>query len=486
VTVLRRLRVTAFLLLPAVVAALGPIPLAQQRARAEDSPRPSIVIINTDDQRSDWSYGLYASDPMVQEAMPQTYSRIVQQGVTFPNGFVVNPLCCPSRTALLTGTYSHTNGVWHNRRPGGGWPEFVAGGWEKNNLAVWLHDAGYRTGLFGKYLNQYDDPSHIPQGWDEWFATMDEVYFGFHASVNGVAKRYGKKRYETTVTAHRASAFVTDTPADQPLFLYWAPPAPHVPHIPETQTDLDTFSGLAAYRPASYNEANVSDKPAWVRREARIRGQAQSIDDEWRREQFATLESVDRGVGQILDALDASGRLNDTLIVFTSDNGFEWGEHRLWGKNVGYDPSVRVPFAIRYDAGDGAVPRVDPAIALEIDVAPTALDLAGTTATRPPDGQSLVRVLSGDPPTDWRSMFLVEHGDGARRYPPFCSARTDHSVFIRYATGEEEYYDYDDDPYELVNGIDDPTYRSEIQSLRRYTRHHCTPRPPGFTWRKGH
>ena len=225
------------------------------------SGKPNIVLILTDDQRWD-ELG----------TMPTVDKQIVDKGTTFKNGFVVNPLCCPSRTTILTGKYSHSTGIYRNKPPHGGFPSFEPE--EGSTIATWLHGAGYRTALVGKYLNHYtpQDASHIPPGWDDWKAEAlsgtgegGVGYYDYAISDNGKLVHYGHEPsdYSTTVLGHYATDFIRGAPASQPLFLYFATRAPHVPATAEPRYE-HACAGLPPLRPPSYNEADVSDKPHYV------------------------------------------------------------------------------------------------------------------------------------------------------------------------------------------------------------------------------
>lgn len=425
---------------------------------------PNILLVVTDDQRADMLW-----------AMPTLKNSISREGIRFRRGFVPNALCCPSRASILTGNYSHTTGVWGNSLATG-YGAFD----ESSTLATLLDGAGYRTGLFGKYMNNWGetDPTHVPPGWDEWFAFYEDCcsYYGFTASVNGTPTDFGDDVYATTESARRAAGFIV-ADEQQPIFVLWAPDAPHPPANPETRY-AGTFSDLEPWRSPSYMEKDVSDKPAWVRSRPIWDATQRAATDRLRRRMFETLLSVDDGLAVLLDALATSGRLSNTLIVFTSDNGILLGEHRNIGKPFPWDASHRVPFLIRYDPLVTSSIR-STALVLTIDIAPTILDVAGV-GSPPMDGRSLTPILSGERVTV-RSRLLIEHAR-AGIAPPYCGTRSRSSLFVRYTTGEEEFYDYRHDPWELSNRAKDPDLRTRIAGLRRFAREHCSPTPPGFSW----
>jgi arylsulfatase A-like enzyme len=459
-------RIASFGLVVVTASSLAVIE-ADPRAGATTA-KPNFVLIVTDDQRAD-----------TLRYMPIVRRELIRKGIRFSNGYVVNPVCCPSRASLLTGAYSHTTGVYtnHPRQPYGGFPAFRDG----STIATWLDTAGYRTALLGKYLNGYGREPYIPPGWDRWFATYEEGgYYDYAATVDGEQVTYGTDpdEYGTTVLEREAITFISETDAATPLFLYLAVHAPHKPATP-APGDSHAYSDLSPWRPRSYDEADVSDKPAWLSDRARLSSTVARRIDRFRLEQIRSLQSVDRAVGSIVDALDASGRLPNTMIVFASDNGFLWGEHRWDSKGVPYEESVKVPFVVRYDALVHS-PRVDEHLVLNIDVAPTFARLAGVDAPRA-EGRSLVPLLSS-PDSAWRKVFLIEHLSlGEHGVPTYCAVHTVRYVMIRYVTGESELYDLARDPAQLSNVAGEPTYATRMSDLNRSLRELCSPTPPGFS-----
>lgn len=445
----------------------------EQPVRAQEAlttaESPSIVLILTDDQRAD-----------TMRYMPIVRRVIGQRGITFSNAYVPNPVCCPSRTSILTGTYSHTTGVYTNRWPNGGFRRFD----DSSTIATWLHDAGYRTALFGKYLNQYRRTTYLPPGWDRWFATYggQGSYYDYTAVSDGRMLTFESdlSDYGQTVLRRGAVSFIRSTPSSQPLFLYWATHAPHWPAIPHPM-DRDAFAALDAWRPSSFDEVNVSDKPAWVRRLPRIDARTSAEISEYRLRQIRSLQAVDRAVGDIVEALDETGRLENTLIVFMSDNGMSWGEHRWHRKSVAYEEAIHVPMLVRFDAMIDE-PRGDDSLALNIDLAPTFAAVAGVEAAGA-EGRSLLPLLRSPDPTNWRDAFLIEHlGEGANASPTFCGIHTERYVLVRYATGEEELYDLLRDPRQLTNRDGRGRWRPLQDRLRADLQELCQPAPPGFSW----
>ena len=430
--------------------------------------KPDIVLILTDDMRVDMLW-----------AMPTVQSELVAKGIEFTNGYVSNPLCCPSRASILTGRYSHGNGVYtnHPKQPYGGFPAFR----DRSTVATWLHAGGYRTGLFGKYLNGYSG-TYVPPGWDKWFVTYDNgAFYDYTASADGVLRTFGSDPadYGTDVLARRVTDFIRSTDPARPLFAYFAPHAPHGPATP-APGDEKAFSDLPRWRPPSYDEANVSDKPAYIQKRDLLAETYAAGVDRFRLSQYRSLLAVDRAVSEILDTLEKTGRLSNAVIVFTSDNGFLWGEHRWRSKVVPYEESIRVPFVVRADSMI-ASPRSDGHLVLNVDLAPTFAQLAGVGAPGA-EGRSLLPLLSS-PTVPWRTDFLLEHLErGPRGVPTYCGVHSQQFVYVNYGTGEEELYDLVRDPHQLSNKARQDAYRDVRREMRHRLVELCDPLPPGFAF----
>jgi N-acetylglucosamine-6-sulfatase len=427
--------------------------------------RPNILFILTDDQRWDTLLPLQGPTGPV-DPMPIVNREIAAKGMTLTNDFLSIGLCCPSRTSIMRGQYAQHTGVYSNSRPYGGWPTFHAKKDDLANVATALHDAGYETGLIGKFLNHYTpgDASIVPPGWDTWNAMTRTGYYGISESVNGVETDFPKTEYQTDVLGGQAIDFIsTATADDKPFFLYWAPHAPHGPATP-AQRDKGSFSWMhdagVFWRPTSYDESDISDKPPVVQAPPLTQTQVDDTDA-FRELQYESLQAVDRWIGEMIHALTPE-QLANTLIVFTSDNGMMWGEHRLtMMKDVGYEEAIRAPFIARWD-GVIAPGTSDDHLAVNIDIAPTFAEVAGATIPYEMDGVSLIPLLTGTMTGDWRHVFLLEHsGSGGTFAPSFVGARTDagfdpslpHSfAYIWYfESGQEEFYDVTIDPLELNN-----------------------------------
>ncbi len=416
--------------------------------------------------------------------MATLQSELLDKGIRFHNGLVSDPLCCPSRASILTGTYSHTNGVYSNVNQTGGFKHFS----DATTIATTLHGAGYHTGLIGKYLNGYTDrfAGYLPPGWDRWLVLTKLLYVKFALSDQGALVQYtSPSDYLTDVLGEAAVDFVRSSPPQQPIFLYWAPYAPHGNARPATRYK-QTLKELPPLRPPSYNEADVSDKPAYVRDIPPWTATEMNDGDAFRRRQYQTLLSVDDWLGAILSALAQAGRLSNTLIVFMGDNGHPIGEHRLGAsgsaqdKASPYEESIKVPFIVRWDAAGWDVAREDDHLVANVDLAETFAEAAGTTEPGN-EGLSMLPLLE-DPGGTWRTDFLLEHGIDQRFVPAYCGVRTESEAYMQYSTGEEELYDLTTDPFELQNEAGNPAYAGDVAALRDRDHQLCQPVPPGFVW----
>ena len=296
--------------------AAGGAPYEPRQAAA--SARPNVLLIVTDDQRE---------GTVRPQIMPRTHRALVEKGFRFTNSFITNAWCCPSRASILSGQYSHTNGVWTVGGPYG-MKAWLAD--EESTLATWLHDAGYRTGIVGKYLNEYGAahiPAYAPPGWDTTAMMTNLVYsvnpgyFDYRLFEDGDLVHYGRQDedYSTRVFTRKARNFIAPG-GDRPWLLYLAYTSPHGPPIYDPQ-DENAAPDLSYRRPANVCEKDVSDKPRFVRRVKPCRLTHKQFDRRMREQQSRMLASVDRGLGRIFADLKASGQLHNTLILLISDNG---------------------------------------------------------------------------------------------------------------------------------------------------------------------
>jgi N-acetylglucosamine-6-sulfatase len=440
-----------------VTAGSGASPASPEPAAAAPA-KPNVLVIESDDQTVE-----------SMKAMQNVNSLIGANGATFTNSFVNYSLCCPSRSTFLTGQYEHNHRVLGNSGPFGGFQRFEALHGD-NNLAVWLKNAGYYTGLIGKYLNGYDNDPAVPPGWSEWHAAapMTQEVYDYTLNNNGNLATYGDgvADFKQDVLTGKALDFVRRrAPRPKPFFLWLTYTAPHAggpdpnPQPPSDCQDTakpaprhaHSFDSEPLPTPPNFNELDVSDKPAAIQRRPLL-GPTQIANVQRKyRCRLESILSVDEGVKRLVDALQASGELDNTLIVYTSDNGFFAGEHRIpSGKLHIYEESIRVPLEMR---GPGIPPGVsiDPLV-INADLAPTIVDAAGATPGLTMDGRSLLPVTRNPAIEDQRQLLVEE--------PSFEAIRTERYMYAEHGTGEQELYDLAIDPYELQSVHDDAAYAS--------------------------
>lgn len=432
-------------------------------------PRPNVVLIVTDDQRADTLAG-----------MNQVNDLLSAKGVRFSNGMIPTNLCCPSRSTILTGLYAHHTRVFGNGDIGGsrygGWAQFHRRGMEYRTLATALSARGYRTGFFGKYLNDFSKLSpdgYTPPGWDTFtaFKYSRGAYFGYRLT-DGTYHGTDARDYSTDVLARRTKRFVRNTPDDQPLFAMFAPYGPHSPYVPAAryanQVGTIATDGLPQALRAPTPPADVESWPRWKRN----RQSPSDVQDAVRSGQTVTLLAVDDAVGALVRTMRREGRARDTLFIFMSDNGYLWGEHGMVGKDNPYDGGIRIPVVVRWDghAGRGVV---DDRLALNVDIAHTIANATG--ASMQTDGLDLLG-------TRTRGGFPLEAMAGYRHRPAYCGWRTKRWMYVRYATGRSELYDYQTDPFEQHDLAGDPAVAPVQARLRALATQHCAPEPPGFDW----
>jgi len=390
--------------LGAILALAAALTLGLATRHAEGAGPKNVIFILTDDQTA----GELA-------VMPNTQALIGGQGTTFRRAYVSYPLCCPSRATLLSGQYMHNHGVRGNLPPFGGWENFKHH--EADALPVWTEDSGYYNVQIGKYMNGYgptaSDPAPVPDGWDEWYGKVSEpsVYFNYNLlektgpSDGAEVKFYGSGAddYQTDVFGEKAEDFINGVNTSQEPFMMnvWFN-APHGPFEPAPR-HLFTLSGAGLPKVPGFNEKNISDKPKWLRKQSRKRlGKSlkRTITVERLRREEQLL-SVDEAVRRIVDSLSEKGILDDTYIIFASDNGFFRGEHRIvGGKYLPYDPSSKVPLLIR-GPGIPAGAVSDELVSLT-DLPETILEIAG----------------SPDPSLDGRSLLPYAQNPAVRSARP--------------------------------------------------------------------
>jgi len=448
------------------MAALAMARSRNRRTAAATRSRPNIILILTDDMRaSDVPY------------LPTVQAQLVAQGATFTNFTATAPGCGPARASILRGQYPHSHGVQRGSGDFDGLDRFREFGNEGSTIATWLHDAGYHTALVGKYLNGYGSTpslSALPPEWDDWYGVTNEGYSRFTINEQGVEVRYNSRKQEqhaTDVLADHARAIIAEVaPTGQPFFLHISPRAPHTPTEPASWYE-DAFLDAVLPDHLGMNEADVSDKPDWVRiQPQRTAREMEEIEIHFRR-RLQTLLSVDDLVAGVLDELERQGILDNTFIVFSCDNGFGLGEHRIaLKKGSPYEPVITVPLIVR---GPGIPPGVAlDLLASQVDLAPTFAGWAGASTPAFVEGRSLDSVLAGEPaPGDWRRFQFVEYfvanADRRDRQPAFQTLRTQDMVYVIYGTGEQELYDLIADPYQTENqaAVADPELLVQLQAV---------------------
>jgi N-acetylglucosamine-6-sulfatase len=448
---------------------------------------PNIVFVLTDDLDL-----VEYADP---KAFPAFHDLLTTQGTTFSNYFVTDSLCCPSRASILRGQYVHNHQVEGNLPPAGGFEHWQQLGRDSSTVATWLHSAGYRTALLGKYLNGYPATvarTYVPPGWDDWASPSGGnpyAEYNYQLNENGKLKNYGAQPsdYLVDVLAQKSRDFIDANAGKQPFFMYVAPYVPHQPATPAPR-HADAFPGVKAPRTPSYDQADMSAEPAWLQRRPHLSPAVQTYIDQLYRRRLQSMLGVDDMLRTIVDALTRTGQLDNTYIVFTSDNGFHLGQHRLPpGKQTPYEEDIHVPLVVR---GPGvAAGRTASSFTREIDLAPTFADLAGATAPSFVDGSSFASVLHGGTSTAPPDV-LIEHyataGTRAGRratadepdddanppdagtppsvaklrvprrqvavvIPTYRALRTDRYLYVEYDTGEKQLYDVRNDRNELHN-----------------------------------
>ena len=427
--------------------------------RVTHDTRPNIVFVLTDDLATN-----------LVPYMPHVRA-LEQAGASFRNYFVVDSLCCPSRSAIFTGLYPHDDGVYTNggkgnNGPEGGYRAYNDHGDAAKSFAVALQRAGYRTGFMGKYLNGYYPFDKRPPGWDVWDgAGRAYAEYNYDLNQNGTIHHYGHQPqdYLTHVLAGKASDFVRSSARlGKPFALEVATFAPHKPYTPAPE-DVGSFPNLTAPRGPAFDR-QPTHATRWLAGLPKLSPTAKRQIDAAFRSRVEAVQSVDRMIGRIEATLTAEHELKDTYFVFSSDNGYHMGEYRMKpGKQTAFDTDIRVPLVV-------AGPAVPPGSAINamsssIDLAPTFLNIAGAAPTATQDGVSLLGLLHGQPaPPGWQQAALIEHRGpltnhfdpdyqrGSSGDPPSYEAmRTAKYLYVEYATGQREYYDLSRDRYELHN-----------------------------------
>jgi arylsulfatase A-like enzyme len=419
-------------------------PTASTAAR---TGQPNFVFILADDLES---------QPMPQ--FERLDALMTRQGVSFSQAIVTESLCCPSRASILRGQYPHNHLVRANTPPRGGFKVFYLQGRECSTIATWLQGSGYATGLFGKYLNTYPEPlddRYVPPGWTDWHAIIGPyAAFDYTLNENGALVSYGhqEEQHFDDVLTRKSVEFIKESLQNgRPFFAYIAPFSPHEPAIPAPR-HATAFPGVLAPRTPAVEEVDIADKPAWLRARAPVTAEEMREVDALYRRRLQSMLGVEDLVAQVVETVVAGNALDNTYIIFMSDNGFHLGERRIaYGKTSAYEENIRVPLIVRGPGVPAGVVRQH--LVTNNDIAPTLAQLAGIEPPAFVDGRSLVPLLGVEPPPvqNWRQAVLVEHLDkiGELDIPGYSAIRTLNHTFVKYVTGDEELYSLEFDPYQL-------------------------------------
>jgi arylsulfatase A-like enzyme len=415
--------------------------------KAQASTRPNIVFILTDDQTAkDLAH------------MPIVKNKLTSKGTKFTSAFVTTALCCPSRASILRGQYAHNHLVTQGLEDPRGYEKFKELGHENSTVATWLKGGGYKTALIGKYLNGYGGgTTYVPPGWSNWQTWVSTKADGTKVwNVNG--NLVGDTRRHDHYVSDKAVEFISrQAGSTSPFFMYLAPYAPHFGLAPAPKYD-HTFDNLAMPKSPSFNEADVSDKPAFVRNSPTLSSSQVNTLEAHYRDRLEALLTVDDMVGRIVAKLAETGKLSNTYIVFTSDNGYHMGEHRLpEGKWTAYEEDIKVPLIVR--GPNVPAGRTLNHMVLNTDFAPTFAALGGVQPAPFVDGRTIRPLLGSTTPplSNWRSAF-VEEGAPTPQRPAFSAVRTKSHMYAEYDNGERELYDLTSDPYELTSLDANPGY----------------------------
>jgi N-acetylglucosamine-6-sulfatase len=428
-------------------------PPSPSQTTAGTAGRPNFVFVLTDDL----SWNLVSHMPHV--------LGLEKTGTTMSHYYVVDSLCCPSRSAIFTGEYPHDDGVFTNKGSDGGYNAYNAHGDQSRSFAVALQKAGYRTAMMGKYLNGYLPSDPPAPGWDAWdVAGNGYPEFNYTLNENGKQHYFGHlpQDYLTDVLSGKATSFISSAAsAGRPFMLEVATFAPHAPYTPAPRY-AHAARGLAYPKTPAYDRL-PGNPPSWLQGRPPLPPGVQHMINRIYRKRVEADLSVDDMIGRLEAELKAKGLAKDTYFVFSSDNGYHMGEYRLHpGKQTAFDTDIHVPLII---SGPG-VPagRVVSQLTSNIDLCPTFETLAGLPVPATVDGHSLAALLHGQDPPDWRQALLIEHhgpddtpgdpdrqGQAAADPPSYEAVRTATALYVRYASGQQEYYNTSKDPYELDN-----------------------------------
>jgi len=400
--------------------AVYPLWIALVAVTAHSRLKPNVIIVLTDDQ------DILLNSTQYQ---PNLMTKVASEGLTFTHGLANTPVCCPSRSSLLTGRYTHNHGAKNNSIPGGcSSPEWSATV-EQDALAVHMAKAGYYSLYAGKYLNFYGEGgtgtggkqglAYIPPGWSEWYGLQgNSRYYNYTMSNNGVAEVHGdsyEEDYLTDVLKRRALQFL-DTAEEkrnatgQPFFMWIGTPAAHANFAPAPQYEYTAY-GEKAPRTPTWNKIGT-DRHQTVRElQPMTATQIEQSDSAYSR-RLGTLRSVDEMIGAIYEHLETTGEANNTYFIYTADHGFHLGQLGMgFDKRQLYDTDIRVPYFIRGPGIPKGMVRHDPIS--HVDLAPTVIDIATGEVPQNWDGQSYLPLLSGNQQATWRQDALIQYfGEG--------------------------------------------------------------------------
>lgn len=435
--------------------------------------KPNIVFINLDDADRD------LFKPEIMETRFPAMDAIAKRGITFTNFHVTTPLCGPSRACVLRGQYAHalehrTNDAasWGTRGFKGDFATFVEKGYFDDDIGTWMKAAGYHTVFVGKYINYVETPNRVPAGWNDYYRSQGSKYYDTSRFTNrtraqGTAERIPAGEYRTTVEANDIVRIIRDREADdQPMFVYFAPFGPHsegkAPGGMIDVDDADRWTNLVRENGPDFDEEDISDKPPEYQQLPRLTPEMLEKFNRDYRERMLATKSIDRAIDRIVKALEDTGKLENTYIFITSDNGYSLGEHRMSGKGNSMTRSAHVPLIV---SGPGVAFTNANHLLAHIDLAPTFLELAGGEQKTFFDGKSFAALLANAPlheEESWRDSVLIENWQARRFFQytihtTYSQLRMYDTAYTEWADGSREFYDLATDPFELENKYDELT-----------------------------
>ncbi|MEM9133332.1 MAG: sulfatase-like hydrolase/transferase [Actinomycetota bacterium] len=419
------------------------------------SPRNAVVIVVDD---LPWH---------MMEYLPKTRALLLDSGLEFDNHIVSTSTCCPARASIFTGLQPNNHGVINNTPPFGGSTRFD----HEQTFVASLHDAGYRTGLFGKYINRFGSiQPYTPPGWDTHNAltfpsSPTKGFFDYKIIEDGTSVSYGTdpEEYSTTVLRDMTLDFIDTHAGTAPFFAYFAPFAPHKPATAEPQYE-GLYQDIEVPLPPNFNEADVSDKPRLVADSPPLTAAEEAEMEQLYKDMAETLPSIDDAVEDIVLKLKEKRVLGRTLIVFVSDNGLSLGSHRIERKECAYEECIRSPLLIRKP--NARFTGASDELVTIADIAPTVLNWLKVDPEWEMDGANLNRFFQWPNWTERDEVLIQVHGRAFNQNANFIGLRTKTEMYAFYRNGQEEYYDLTVDPYQLDNAVDDPSYAARVDELR--------------------